>query len=179
MTPRANKQADARAAIALLSELYPRAFFVHEAKRRPLKINIDTDIINTVNGAIKPHELVAALRSYCNNPVDLSHMRPGAVRINLDGNPAGIVTAEAAKVAADNWRRGCSRRPRAGRRRAGRRPILRRPILRHRERIPVGIVTEGTAPPCGETAVSATERSGPRRLTLSDLKEFALRRQVG
>ena len=45
------KQADARAAIALLAERFPKAFAVHEAKRRPLKIGIDTDIISTVNGA--------------------------------------------------------------------------------------------------------------------------------
>jgi ProP effector len=90
------KQADARAAISLLAEKYPRTFFVHEAKRRPLKVGIHVDIIATVNGAIEPHELVAALRAYTSNAVYLTRLRPGATRIDLDGNPAGIVTAEAA-----------------------------------------------------------------------------------
>ena len=101
MTTRANKQATARAAITLLSELYPKTFFVHQARRRPIKVNIHIDIIATVNGAIRPHELVLALRAYTSNSVYLSHMRTGVTRIGLNGEPAGIVTAEAAKAAAE------------------------------------------------------------------------------
>jgi sRNA-binding protein len=101
MTTRANKQATARAAITLLSELYPKTFFVHQARRRPIKVNIHIDIIPTVNGAIRPHELVLALRAYTSNSVYLSHMRTGVTRIGLNGEPAGIVTAEAAKAAAE------------------------------------------------------------------------------
>jgi sRNA-binding protein len=101
MTTRANKQATARAVITLLSELYPKTFFVHQARRRPIKVNIHIDIIATVNGAIRPHELVLALRAYTSNSVYLSHMRTGVTRIGLNGEPAGIVTAEAAKAAVE------------------------------------------------------------------------------
>jgi ProP effector len=95
------KISDTNAAILLLAELFPQTFAVHEARQRPLKVDIHTDIISTVNGAIKPHELVAALRTCCNNPVYLARLRVGAVRVGLDGMPADIVTAEAAKAAAE------------------------------------------------------------------------------
>ena len=44
-----------------LAELYPNAFVVYEARRRPLKIGIRDDIAARVNGAIEPHELSLAL----------------------------------------------------------------------------------------------------------------------
>jgi len=44
--------------------------------------------------AITPAELSKALGVYCSNPVYLGHTRKGAWRLDLDGNPAGIVTAD-------------------------------------------------------------------------------------
>ena len=60
----------ARAAIAILAELYPNAFVVYEARRRPLKIGIRDDIAARVNGAIEPHELSLALGRYCQALLD-------------------------------------------------------------------------------------------------------------
>src|SRR5262245_35267721 len=84
----------ATAGIALLAEFYPQCFSVYEGRRRPLKIGIHKDILAAVNGALTPLELHRALGIYCSNPVYLSNTRSGAWRLDLDGNPAGVVTAD-------------------------------------------------------------------------------------
>src|SRR5262245_58203375 len=80
--------------IALLAELWPRCFFMWEARRRPLKLGIHKDILVALNGALTPLELSKALGIYCSNPVYLSNTRNGAWRLDLDGKPAGTVTAD-------------------------------------------------------------------------------------
>ena len=87
------------AAIALLAELYPKCFSIYEGRRRPLKIGIHKDILAAVDGALTPLELSNALRVYCANGAYLRSSREGAQRIDLDGNPAGIVVAEEAQGA--------------------------------------------------------------------------------
>src|SRR5262245_58633476 len=84
----------ATAAIALLAELYPKCFSVYEGRRRPLKIGIHNDILAAVDGAITPLELGKALGIYCSNRAYLGHTRKGAWRLDLDGKPAGTVTAD-------------------------------------------------------------------------------------
>jgi ProP effector len=96
-------RSDIAAIIALLAEMYPKAFFVWEARRKPLKIGIHVDIIAKVNGAIKPFELYHALAAYCNNLRYLGGMHVGAVRIDLDGNPAGVVSAEEGRIAHEKF----------------------------------------------------------------------------
>ena len=82
------------AAIALLAERWPQCFSVWEARRRPLKLKIHLDIQAALDGAITPAELGNALGMYCSNLVYLSHTRTGAWRLDLDGKPAGVVTAD-------------------------------------------------------------------------------------
>src|SRR5262245_42560137 len=82
------------AVIALLAERYPKCFLVYEGRRRPLKIGIHRDIKAALDGAITPAELHKALGIYCSNPAYLDHTRTGAWRLDLDGNPAGVVTAD-------------------------------------------------------------------------------------
>jgi ProP effector len=82
------------AAIALLAERWPKCFAVYEGRRRPLKLGIHKDILAAVDGALTPLELGRALGAYCSNKVYLSNTRTGAWRLDLDGNPAGIVTAD-------------------------------------------------------------------------------------
>jgi ProP effector len=91
-----NPDAAIAAVIALLAEQWPKAFSVYEGRRRPLKVGIHNDILS-----ITPPELGKALGAYVANRVYLDRMRAGAVRIDLDGNPAGAVThaeAEHAKA---------------------------------------------------------------------------------
>jgi ProP effector len=96
-----SRRAAAGAAIALLAEQFPRAFALYELRRKPLKVGIDADIARVVNGAIKPHELSAALKLYTGNRGYLRNLRAGAARIDVDGNSAGVVTAEEAAHAAE------------------------------------------------------------------------------
>jgi ProP effector len=89
-----------QAAIALLVEAFPKAFFMYERRRRPLKIGIHLDILAVMDGAITPEELSNALRVYVHNNYYLNVCRRGAVRIDLNGEPAGEISAQDAARAA-------------------------------------------------------------------------------
>src|SRR5215813_13806724 len=82
------------AVITLLAETFPRCFSVWQGRRRPLKLKIHLDIQAALDGAVTPAELHRALGIYCSNPAYLEHTRNGAWRLDLDGNPAGTVTAD-------------------------------------------------------------------------------------
>jgi ProP effector len=82
------------ATIELLAELYPKCFSIYEERRRPLKNGIHQDILATLDGIITPTELHQALRYYCSNLSYLSRTRTDAWRIDLNGEPAGTVTAD-------------------------------------------------------------------------------------
>src|SRR5262249_14139054 len=84
------------AAITLLAETFPKAFFVYQERRRPLKLGIHLDILAVLDGVITPAELHRALGFYCSNPSYLGHLRKGAWRIDLDGKPAGAVSDDEA-----------------------------------------------------------------------------------
>jgi sRNA-binding protein len=88
------------AVLELLCETFP-AFSLYEARRRPLKIGVHNDIMAALEGAITPRELGIALRFYTSNIGYLRAMRTGAERVGLDGNPAGVVTAEEAANARE------------------------------------------------------------------------------
>lgn len=83
----------------LLSERWPKCFFVFEQRRRPLALRIDQAITAAMADTITPEELEAALRHYCGNTAYLFACREGADRIGLDGEPAGTVTAHEAEHA--------------------------------------------------------------------------------
>jgi len=82
------------ATLELLCEMFPRAFRRHEVRRRPLKIGIHHDLRAALNGAVTDDELRRALRVYCANTMYRNGLIAGATRIDLDGNPAGTVSAE-------------------------------------------------------------------------------------
>ena len=82
------------AVITLLAESFPKCFSVYQPRRRPLKLKIHLDIQAALDGAITPAELHRALGLYCSNEAYLDHTRTGAWRLDLDGNPAGTVTAD-------------------------------------------------------------------------------------
>jgi len=86
--------------LTALAAAFPNAFSLHEGRRRPLKIGIHHDLL-VLGGAERSRELSAALRSYTLNRAYLRAMRPGAVRVDLDGNPAGRVTNEDAARARE------------------------------------------------------------------------------
>jgi sRNA-binding protein len=85
------RQETARAVLDLLAERWPKAFFVYEARRRPLKIGIHLDILKELAGAITPVELGRALAYYCSNRRYRNRLVAGAQRIDLQGRPARTV----------------------------------------------------------------------------------------
>jgi ProP effector len=136
---------DATATIQLLAERWPKAFRTYQARRVPLKLGIDADIVAAVDGAVTLPELRAAMRSYVNNLGYLLASKEGAIRVNLDGNAVGVVSAEEAKWAA--VRLDGLRRHKAARKAA-----------------------KGPGAPVHVEAMA----SAPKRLSLADLKAAAL-----
>lgn len=82
------------AILDLLVEMYPKTFSTYEGRRRPLKIGIREDLNKALDGAITEVELQKALACYTSNRVYRARLRQGAVRYDLNGEPAGTVSAE-------------------------------------------------------------------------------------
>lgn len=100
--------------IAHLAERFSHCFSVSHANRRALKIGIRADLAPLV--PFGEDELRAALRYYTRSDGYLRACTEGDVRVDLDGNAAGTVTAKEAawaqKVLAEReaWR-GKRKRP--------------------------------------------------------------------
>lgn len=89
---------------AKLTELFPRCFAGKRQPKRPLKINIHLDILERQPLLLRRHVRLA-LADYTGGATYLREMIVGAERIDLDGKPAGIVTAEAAEMAIQSLQR--------------------------------------------------------------------------
>jgi ProP effector len=84
--------------LAKLAAAYPKAFFLDQADRRPLKLGIHHDLLGA-DMALSRTEVRQAVGWYCQSPGYLAAMVEGAVRIDLNGMPAGTVTTEAIAAA--------------------------------------------------------------------------------
>jgi ProP effector len=113
---------------------FPTTFFMYEARRRPLKLKIHIDILEIMD--IDPAELSVAMRVYCSNVAYLRSCVEGAVRIDLNGDEAGVVTAEqavnaqstlTARIAAHKKRRTAREWEEAWARRAAVKPAPAKP----------------------------------------------------
>jgi ProP effector len=98
------------ATVELLAEAYPKCFSTYERRRRPLKVGIHADLLAALE--IAPKALGAALNFYCLNFHYLAACSEGAVRIDLDGEPCGSVTAEEAACAKERLEQQRARRKR-------------------------------------------------------------------
>jgi ProP effector len=85
--------------IGVLVERFPACFAVNPSHRRPLKLGIHLDILAQLSDTIAPRDLSAALRIYVSNVKYLKALVAGADRVDLNGMPAGTVTAEHADIA--------------------------------------------------------------------------------
>jgi hypothetical protein len=113
--------------------------------------------------SLSPWDLIVrwswwGVRSYCGSSGYLSALREGAARIGLDGKPSGVVTAEEEKIAVAQLAQNIAR---AKNRRLAAAPQTAKPALE--------VTVSAPAP-----AISG----GPRRLSLSDLREAARRRRA-
>lgn len=82
-----------------LVEAFPACFAPAGAVKTPLQIGIHRDIRRRMAG-LQSADVWLAIEDYVSGETYLGHMVEGAVRIDLDGRPAGVVTAEEAVVAA-------------------------------------------------------------------------------
>ena len=91
---------DIDATLARLAEAFPQTFVLEKYQpHRPLKVGIAADLTARCP-AIERRALNAVLRSYAQRVMYLKATLEGAARVDLDGNPAGEVTARDAEYAA-------------------------------------------------------------------------------
>lgn len=93
-----------RQARAFLCAMFPNTFVPDGAEKRPLKIRIDKEIMKLLAGkapGMSRRVVAATLADYTNGIRYLRNLKEGAVRLDLDGSEAGVVTAEQAENAAD------------------------------------------------------------------------------
>jgi len=80
--------------LELLRERFPKCFVRYPQPRQPLKIGIHKDVYAALAGVESRRKLHRALTAYTNDAAYREQLKPGAVRIDLAGEPAGVVTAE-------------------------------------------------------------------------------------
>ena len=90
-----SKGGDRKKSFASLQQLagqFPAVFLI-EGPRKPLKLNMRDDLLRH---GIDRRVIQGGLGMYCSNYRYLIALQEGAARIGLDGEPAGIVTADEA-----------------------------------------------------------------------------------
>ena len=153
------KRARTKAVIALLAAKFPKCFAVPDTRRRPLKVGIDADLLAALDGSIRRTELIRALAMYCSSEGYLEHVLTGAWRVDLEGKPAGVVSADDEKHA---------KAKQAG-------------IRTRREAVMAAAITQAAARRAHGPALAAKAEPGPgpKRLSLADLRAAARRRREG
>jgi sRNA-binding protein len=90
--------------IALCIEAWPNCFAARAPRRKPLKIGIRDDILALTGDAIEARLLTLALRYYTSNIYYQGALtQPGAVRSDLAGKPAGLVTDDEREHARERF----------------------------------------------------------------------------
>jgi len=95
---KAKKEAEAVAVLRILMERFPNCFNWND--HRPLKIGIHQDLVTR---GIDRQTVRLGLSRYCGHIGYQNALVEGATRIDLDGQPAGIVTSQEAGFAAKNY----------------------------------------------------------------------------
>jgi sRNA-binding protein len=90
---------DIDAALVRLAEAFPKTFILEKYQpHRPLKVGIAADLIGR-GPELDHHTVGVALTVYTRRIMYLRSLVAGAARVDLDGNPAGEVTARDAEYA--------------------------------------------------------------------------------
>ncbi|SHG88847.1 RNA chaperone ProQ [Ferrimonas marina] len=89
------KLKDVKEVIAYLAERFPQCFSV-EGDAKPLKIGLFQELAERLEGdsKVSKTQLRQAVRRYTNSWRYLRAVKPGAVRVDLDGNDCGELEAE-------------------------------------------------------------------------------------
>ena len=85
--------------LELLCERFPGTFARNPAERQPLQRGIDRALVACLGGIVSRSALKRMLSIYTACPEYRATLIEGAARIDLDGNPAGAVTAREAAYA--------------------------------------------------------------------------------
>ena len=93
------KRTRTKAVMAVLAAKFPKCFAVPDTRRRPLKVGIDADLLAALGGSIRRTELIRALAMYCSSDGYLDRVLTGTWRVDLEGKPAGVVSADDEKHA--------------------------------------------------------------------------------
>src|SRR6516165_8201861 len=148
------RRAKVGAIIELLCDRFPQTFSRRGPK--PLKVGVYDDALAMLGDAVQPRGLQSALRAYTSNAGYLRALSAGACRVDLDGNPAGTVTAEDEAVA----------KARLAELAKGTAPPAKVPAAQAGPEAPARAPTaENQKPPV------------PKRLSLADLREAGRRRR--
>jgi ProP effector len=153
------KHARTKAVITVLAAKFPKCFAVPDARRRPLKVGIDADLLAALGGSIRRTELIRALAMYCSSEGYLERVLIGSWRVDLEGKPAGAVSADDEKHA---------KAKQAG-------------IRTRREAVMAAAIMQAAASRAQGPSLAprAEPGPGPKRLSLADLREAARRRREG
>ncbi|GLT19283.1 RNA chaperone ProQ [Vibrio zhanjiangensis] len=89
------KLKNSKEVIAYIAECFPKCFTL-EGEAKPLKIGIFQDLADrlTDDPKVSKTQIRAALRQYTSSWRYLHGVKSGAVRVDLDGNPAGELEEE-------------------------------------------------------------------------------------
>ena len=153
------KRARSKAVISVLAAKFPKCFAVPDTRRRPLKVGIDADLLAALRGSIRRTELIGALAMYCSSEGYLERALTGSWRVDLEGKPAGTVSADDEKHAK----------------------AKRASIRIRREAVMAAAIPQAAASRARGPALApkAETGPGPKRLSLADLREAARRRREG
>lgn len=87
----------------ILSAIFPNAIVPNKIEKIPLKIGVHADLLRAVKvvaPGVSRRVLKAMLEDYVTGKRYLKNMKAGATRVDLDGNPCGVVTDYQAAYAA-------------------------------------------------------------------------------
>lgn len=89
------KLANSKEVIAYIAERFPKCFIL-EGEAKPLKIGIFQDLAERLSDdpKVSKTQLRAGLRQYTSSWRYLHGVKPGASRVDLDGNPCGELEEE-------------------------------------------------------------------------------------
>ena len=99
-----SQQRPTRKLLTILQRRWPQCFAWQNPGYRPLKIGIHEDILATPDLGLSKLEVRRCLTNLTNKVCYLRRFEVGAARIDLDGNPAGVVTAANVRWAQERLR---------------------------------------------------------------------------
>lgn len=176
--------------IAFLAERFPLCFTA-EGEARPLKIGIFADLVERVQGEenLSKTQLRSALRLYTSSWRYLYGVKVGAERVDLDGNPCGVLEEQHVEHARKQLEEAKARvqaqraEQQAKRREAGEtteprrpRPAAKKPAPR-RENAPAAVAGQENRKP-RTPRPPREEKREPRQVPVTDISKLQIGQEI-